>query len=801
MIKHKSEIKASDDDIDLSGLIKEIRERRWWFMIALILCITVAFVYVKFTLPVYEATSTVLVEETNKPAANMEDFLSGDLFGDQANIATEKGILASRSVMREVIKQLNLRVSYTNKSVFPAQPLYLRHPFTVVIDSAAQIVPWLQDIPFTVTILSNKKFLLKAESEDENGNDYVYLKEHSFGENIKNTRFKFSVNLNDSVPLNPEFKDYEFVINSITHQVNEYLSRLRIESPDKDATIVKLTIADQIPSRAVDVLNTLCKVYINLDIQDKTSVASLTLRFVDEQLDQTSKIVSEIEGELQNFKEKNKTVNLSEESKAVLDKLNAIDVEKVKSDIELRSLDNLLQYVTTNSDMTELAPSTLGLPDPLLIELISRFQELQSKRKSLSYGVKAATPAVKVIDQQIADTRASLLENIKNIRQNVISANNSLAAQLSGYESKIGQVPEIERDLLSIQRKFEVNQNIYIYLLQKKAETSIAKATAISDNKVLDEAFLSEEPVAPDKKAVLFFALCAAFLIPLIMIFFIKFLKTTVSNRDEMVRLTDIPLLGVVGHVNKADNLIVQHHPKSRIAEAFRSLRTNLQFFGSRSGNKIILITSSVGGEGKSFVTINLASVFAMQNFRVIIVGLDLRKPKLYQDFNATNDTGVSTYLIGRAELKSLIKPTGIPNMDLLPSGPVPPNPSELISKPEMAMLFEELGKMYDYILVDTPPLGIVSDAFLLMNFSHINIYVVRENYSKKEYITSLNDQFEEGKFKNLSILLNDSSFGKSYRFTYGNHGNGYYDDDYKSNGVHKRKTVTAEAKRTEPLS
>jgi len=796
MVKNKAEIKVADDDINLSGFFKEIRERRLWFIIAMVIAIASAFIYIKLTLPVYEASSTVLIEETQKPTVNMEDFLAGDLFGDQANIATEKGVLGSRSVMRDAIKQLNLQVSYLNASTYPNQPLYKTQPFEVVVDSASIIPSWLYEVPVSITIPaganSTQRFKISFEAEDESGNEINYSSDQKFGEKIKGQKFEFVILSKAGVTPAQEDQDFEFIIHSPERQVDEYLSRLRIESPDKDATIVKITFLDQVPARAVDVINTLCKVYINLDIQDKTSVASLTLHFVDEQLDQTTKVVSEIESELQGFKEKNKTVNLSEESKAVLDKLNAIDVEKMKSDIQLRSLDNLLQYVTSNADMTDLAPSTLGFPDPLLIELILHYQELQSKRKSLSYGVKNVTPAIKVIDQQIADTRASLISNIKSMQQNVISTNQALAAQLQEYDNKINKVPEIERDLLAIQRKFEVNQNIYIYLLQKKAETSIAKAAAISDNKVLDEASLAEEPVEPNKKVVLLFALFAAIIVPLILVFVIKFLKTTVSSREEIARLTNIPILGVVGHGTKNDNLFVQHHPKSRIAEAFRSVRTNLQFFGSRSGNKIILITSSVGGEGKSFATINLASVFALQNYKVVIVGLDLRKPKLFNDFNITNDNGVSSYLIGRAELDELIMPTGIQNLDIIPSGPVPPNPSELISKPEMATMFEELAKKYDYIFVDTPPVGIVSDALQLMHYSHINVYVVRENYSRKDYITALNEQFEEGKFKNLSILLNDSTLGKGYGYAYGagygyGNGSGYYDDDFAAKGNSKK--------------
>jgi len=802
MSKHNgTHQQPATDEIDLSGMIREVSDRRWWFVLAFIICITGALVYIKFTLPVYEASASVLIKETNSPSVKMEDVIAGDLFGDQANIATEKGILGSRSVMRETIRQLDLQVSYFNTSIIPYVPRYKLHPFKIIVDSTSVIPKWLYDKPVSLSYVDDKKFSLSIQTEDETGREINYTGTHEFNRKIEGDGFSFVVSNDPAFSRNEDYDSFEFIIHSENNQVNEYLANLKIESPDKDATIVKLTFRDEIPQRAIDVLNKLCEVYINLDIQDKTSVASLTLKFVDDQLENTTRVVENIEQELQSFKEEHKTVDLSEESKAFLDRLNNIDVEKMKSEIELKSLDNLLTYVESNADMTEMAPSTMGLPDPLLVELISKYQELQARRKNLSYGVKNPTPALKIIDQQIADTRRSLIENIKSIRQNIVSTNSALNSQLGEYESKIRQVPEIERELLSIQRRFEVNQNICIYLLQKKAETSIAKAAAISDNKILDDAFLAEEPVEPNKKAILLFAVILSILLPLILLFITKLFRTTVSGRDELSKMTRIPILGVVGHVTKNDNLIVQHNPKSRIAEAFRSVRTNLQFFGSGSGNKVILITSSVGGEGKSFVTLNLAAVYAMQDYKVVIVGLDLRKPKLFQDYNISNEKGVSTYLIGGTALETLIKPTGVPNLDMIPSGPIPPNPSELIGKPEMSSLFEDLRKQYDYIIVDTPPLGIVSDAFLIMKYTDINVYVVRENYSKKEYINSLNEQFEQDKFKNLSILVNDSGFGKGYGYGYGNYGYGaggygYYDEDFSSNGkimgIFKRKSQKA---------
>jgi capsular exopolysaccharide synthesis family protein len=300
-------------------------------------------------------------------------------------------------------------------------------------------------------------------------------------------------------------------------------------------------------------------------------------------------------------------------------------------------------------------------------------------------------------------------------------------------------------------------------------------------------------PIAPNKKLILVVVLLLSMIIPAGIIFLKNVSKTTISNREEIAKLTSIPVLGIVGHLNKSDNLIVHHKPKSAIAEAFRSVRTNLQFFGSHDKKKIILITSSVGSEGKSFFSINMASVLTMQNNRVVIVGLDLRKPKIFQDFNLSNQYGVSSYLIGKKSIDEILQKTKFENLDVITAGPIPPNPAELISKKEMQLLFDELETRYDYIIIDTPPLGIVSDAFILMNHSHINIYIIRENYSKHEFIRSLNDLYEEEKLKNICIVLNDSDFRRAYGYGYGHHygylngGSGYYDEDHAQLPFYKR--------------
>ncbi|HRH65661.1 MAG TPA: polysaccharide biosynthesis tyrosine autokinase, partial [Bacteroidia bacterium] len=462
------------------------------------------------------------------------------------------------------------------------------------------------------------------------------------------------------------------------------------------------------------------------------------------------------------------------------------------AEIELKSLDYLYTYVANNKDVEELAPSSLGNPDPLLIDLITKLKELQSKRKSLAYGSSnRQSPAIKIIDQQIEQTKKALVENINNLR-NITKVNlTSINSELVRYEGSIRKIPNIERELLGIQRNFSVNENIYLYLLQKKAETGIAKATAVSDNKVLDAASINDIPVIPNTKAVLIITLMLALIVPIILIILQGYIKNTISNKEDIEKMSKIPVIGVVGHHNTGERLVVSSKPKSSITEAFRSIRANLMFFGLADQHKIVLITSSVGGEGKSFSSLNLAAVLSLQNHRVIIIGMDLRKPQLVQDLGIRNDIGVSNYLIGKVKLEEVIQHTSIENLDIIPSGPVPPNPAELLAKKETHKLLDELREKYDYIIIDTPPVGIVSDAMMLMNLADINIFILRENYSKKEYMKTINEYYTQGKIKNLCVLLNDAGtnhrYGYGYGYSYGYHGYGYYDEEQRKKGFFNR--------------
>jgi capsular exopolysaccharide synthesis family protein len=755
------------EEINLRHLFSKLLSGWKIFAVSLIVLTVLGFAYMKMALPVYEAETSILLKDNKYGQhSNIEDFLDADIFNTQRNISSEMGILQSRTVVYDAATHVHMDVSCFGINTFRRQPLYRPCPFRVEYE-------WIHNSFFNNSFFLRMKndgtFDLKIENDIT---DYEYNKNHRFGEKIATPYFTLRVLRNDSTEFSKEYNSYEFIIHSPQSLLVRIKNNLNVAPLNKDASIIRATYRDNVKQRAIEFLDALSEEYINRDIRDKSSVATLTLKFIDDQLTDISKELNNIETELQQFKEHNKTVDLSEESKNYLSRLSSIDNDRAKAEIDLRSLDYLYNYVTSNKDAGNFSPSTLGTPDPVLVQLVTQLQTLQSRRRNLAFGATENSPAIKIIDAQIADAKNLLIENINNIRQQITVSLKSMNQQLGGYEAGIRKIPSVERELLGIQRGFDVNQNIYLYLLQKKSETSIARATVVSDNKVLDTASASDIPVKPKLKMVMMICLLLGFILPTIFILLRDFIQNKITSREEIEKLTKIPVLGIVGHMSEGgERLVVHHKPKSSIAEAFRSIRTNLIFFGMSEKNNVILITSSVGGEGKSFTAINLASVLALQNNRVIIVALDLRKSQLNIDFGIDNGKGVSTYLSGQSSMDEIIHTTKVTNLDFISSGPVPPNPAELISKPECGRLIAELKHRYDYVIIDTPPIGIVADALLIMKHSDINIFILRQNYSRKENLKVLNEYQRKDALKNVSILFNDA--GRSHTYGYG-----YYDDE-----------------------
>ena len=338
---------------------------------------------------------------------------------------------------------------------------------------------------------------------------------------------------------------------------------------------------------------------------------------------------------------------------------------------------------------------------------------------------------------------------------------------------------------MGIQREADVNNQIYMYLLQQKQQTAIAASSTTTDSKVLDMAIVGDKPVAPNKVLVLLIAVMLSVIIPSGVIFFENVFKSAVSNRDDLDSVTDIRVIGIVGRKSTKDgNNYIFEHPKSIVAECFRSIRTNLQTAEDIAGRKVMMITSTVAGEGKSFFTVNLGAIFAMQNYKVALLGFDLRRPRLFDDFNLSNEAGLSNFLSGQMSLEQVTQKTNVPNLDMISAGPIPDNPAELFTHSVLDNLFNTLRQKYDYIIVDTPPVGVVADGYVLMQYVDLVLYMVREDYSKRKYVQTLDDLYREGKFiPNTYIILNAANLRRKFGYSYGHyHGYngkyGYYSDN-----------------------
>jgi capsular exopolysaccharide synthesis family protein len=468
------------------------------------------------------------------------------------------------------------------------------------------------------------------------------------------------------------------------------------------------------------------------------------------------------------------------------------DVEKDQISRKIAYYNSLKTYLNNSVDYSRLpAPSVAGIEDPNIAINVSKLIGLSTQRSEMAYAVKS-DKIFKDFDNQMRAVKDVLLENIASAKSSLLYDLSLINAKIGQAESTVKKLPEEQQELLKIKRKYDLNDNIYTEFLQKRNEAEIVKASNLSDIHFIDPAKdIGGNLIGPKTSVNYVLALFLGILIPLIFVFIIFFINNSIQNPDDISKLTQIPLIGVIGFNKDSVNLAVFEKPKSALSESFRTIRSSLQFLYKKqrvSGAKTLMITSSVSGEGKTFCSINIATVFALSEKKTVIIGLDLRKPRLADEFNLTSNIGVVNYLIKQKSLDEITHSTQIPNLDVILSGPIPPNPSELILSEAMKELIDELKQKYDYIILDTPPVGLVSDSLELAQYADVTLYIVRQNYTKKDMITLLNNRIKRGELSNASIVLNGYEnkakygSGYGYGYGYGAYSNGYHEEEQKVN-------------------
>jgi tyrosine-protein kinase Etk/Wzc len=776
--------------------VREILMRlvRYWylFVIGITVSLLIAYLYNRYATPRYYTSSTLLIKDRRNANSGNEAFLEGmSLVNVQKNIENEISILHSYSLALATVKTLDFGVSYYQEGSIRASEMYGDLPLRVETDSSHL---QLLGTPFRVEIQDGNAFTLKAELKGAYvfnpltqtavgvSRDSIRFREgtYRFGEYVEGKNYRFRIVRRDSSLRNGiitfNFHDYAGL-------AGQYAGALKVAQISKNASVVDMGLEISHPLKGITYLNRLAQVYIETGLNEKNQIAENTIRFITDQLTGISDSLSTSEDRLQGFRTKNQFINLDSQGEALFENLQKYNVTRDEVDDQLRYYRYLLSYIAGKKNFSDvIVPSIKGVNEPVLDNIVQDLTRLYATRNVIAISATGKNPLLLEQDEKIQFALKSLNEYLANAVRGANLMRDELSRRLANSNRAVNRLPKTERDLVGIQRKFTLNSDMYIYLLKKRAEAGIAKAANLPDNKVIDAARYASM-IFPKTQYNYTISFVIGLLLPLIAIILMEYLNDTVRNRKDLEKLTRIPVLGIIGHSEKPSRLVVSPTSKSVIAEAFRSLRSNLQYVARGKDKKVILVTSTISGEGKTFCASNLAYVLALSGKRTLLMEIDLRKPLAENDFGVKNDIGLTNYLIGKATREQIIKPTDFEFLHILPAGAVPPNPSEMLMDERMEGLMRELQADYDYILMDSSPVGLVADAFELIKFADLVLFVVRQGFTKRDYVSKLEEVYNSEREKNFNIILNDSKRQDAYgsgRYGYTYVYQGYVEDGDK---------------------
>ena len=788
-----------EETIDIKALLLKYSQYWYFFLLSILFCGCLAFLINRLTVPEYSVSTTLLIRDDNNTQLGAENLLEGlELFSGKQNIKNEIIILNSYTSTDKVIRELKLGLSYHQHGFFQTNELFENSPITVELDSNHNQIT---GTTFKIEILNEDEFRVLATTDDlfpynllTEKFDKTLLanidldRTYKFNEKIKSEYYSFSIKKSIFFNLDKIIKgrlSYSFKLHQNRNLAHNLINNIIINPINKETSILKLSIKGKTPKKNIIILDKVTEIYIKSGLDEKNIMAINTINFIDNQLAVIQDSLTDIENQIKSFKQQNTNLDLVDKEFGTFFQKQRLDNTLSEQSVNIRYYESLLSYLKEDKNTNSIvSPTSMGISNPELNGLINQLLQLYSRKGELQLTTTEKNPAYQAVLSQIKHTKNTIIENVSNLIASATIYKTDLKSRINIFNSKISTLPAAEKEYLILKRKYEYNEQTAIYLQQKRYEASLAKAGTESDHKVIDPARLdSEIPIKPRKSLAYFIAIVLGLFIPIAIISLRDFFSDTISSKLDLNNASNIPVLGLVGHSDKATSMVVSTASKSIIAESFRSLRTNIQYLAAEKEKKVITITSSIGGEGKTFTAMNLAAIFALSGHKTILIGGDLRKPKLHEDFNLKDQSGLSSYLINKASLQDVIIKTEIESLEVIGSGPTPPNPAELLDSPKMIELITKLNKTYDYVIIDTPPIGLVTDGVILMQHADINLYVVRHGYSKAKSLSIVNNLYEQEQIKNAHFIINDfkyssSGYGYGYGYGYGTSGYGYYEEE-----------------------
>ena len=769
--------------------------------------LAVGFVINTYKPNVYQTSGTVIIKDQGgfDPTTLMTR-----MNAQSQNVENEMAILRSYTLTDRTIKKMNLEVTYFEKGRISTVELYKTSPFTVEFDRS---VPQAVGIIYEISNFGEGTMTIHGTSETLTKYDFILcqtLSSHPAkidvttkckqGDWIDNGYNRIRIVLNDRYKAERDnARLLSFRLNSYPNIVKQ-MSKFTVSSISKQSSVASIVTSGNNPLKIVEFTNMLMTEYVNSGLEKKNAVSENTIEFIDNELAGIQESLSNAESELKDFRTQNDLMNLDMQASQIYSNLQTLEKEKANMTVNMKMYKRLQDYIKEQIDDPEklASPSTMGINDLLLNKLVTELVTLSQTKATQLLTQTEQHPQIVKLDEQIVSTKRTLLETINNLVINQQMAIDEIDKRIAKAVSETRVLPAKQQQLINYQRNFNFNDDTYKYLMQRRAEAQILKASNTPDNEILDVAKIEKvSKISPRTKMNYLIALILGLLIPAVYLFLKDFFNVSINDRKDVEKLTKFPIIGQVAMANTKDPLVVVNSPKSPIAESFRSIRTNVEFLTQGKAKSTILVTGDMQSIGKTFNSINVASIYALYGKKTVLLGFDMRKPKLFKEFGLNNNIGLSSFLSNREPFDSIIQNTdAIPSLDVITSGPIPPNPAELIASEKCNELFALLKERYDYIIIDTPPVGLVTDAFLLMKYSDVNLFIVRQGVTNKNIFGSIIKDLESRNL-NISIVINGIQtnkggygYGKKYGYgygyaygygygRYGSHSSGYYGNDY----------------------
>ncbi len=756
---------SNPEIINLRELFLKYLRKWYWFVISVALCLVAGFIYLKTANTQYKVQTTILLRQDKGASALSEMALlqSMGLSGTSKEVEDEIQVLTSKTILKNVILELGVEnevyvkegLRYTD--AYPDQPIVATLP--------ASFKDQIKGMVELRVSPSRNGFKVKFESPTHSET----YKIKSLNEPLKTPEGVIILNKGQKFAADGVYKLKFYPIKQITEA---YAQKINIGAVNKKSNAISISTVSDNTVKASDMLNKLVELY-NLDaVIDKNMIASNTKQFVDERLELIQKELLEVEINVENYKRNNNLTDISSEAEIFLK--SSSEYNKKLAEIETQL--NLTSYIETHvkdpKNQFSLVPANLGIEDKSLLELIKVYNEALLERMKLLRTVNTENPVITQLEMQLKTLRMSIVTSIESVKDGLKIARNDVLGKESQFTRKIKEVPTQERQYIEIKRQQEIKQNLYLFLLEKREENALSLASTTPSAKTVDAAYASTTPESPKTLIIIALMFIIGLVIPVAVIYILDLFNNKISDKKEFVKSTKAPFLGTIGISKDPERIVVREGNTTPIAEMFRMIRTNIQFILGGVKSPVILITSSVGGEGKSFTAMNLAMSFAMTNKKVILVGLDIRKPMLGEYMHISKSNGVTMYISDTSHTVSdVIIPSGIhKSLDVIPAGPIPPNPAELLMNSRLDDLIAELRKRYDYVIIDSAPVGVVSDTYLLNRFIDSAVYVSRQHYTPKAVTELINEIYDHQKLKNFGLVLNgvDEATGYGYGYGYG---------------------------------